>query len=157
MKKILTLGLLAVVAALGTSRSADAWTNCKFSIGLNWACQSGNNSFLWGLWHNGQVPEYDGYGGGHYNGLPPGYGPPYPPGTQPFPYFGTNKQQQHQSMPSAAAGSSTSYYHQANYAPSYQTPSTPTSYMPSYYSPSYYYPGYYYPGYGDGFSWFSQQ
>src|SRR5947209_2130307 len=106
MKRFLTVGLLAVVAALGTSRSADAWTNCKFSIGLNWACQSGNNTFLWGLWHNGQVPEYDGYGAGHgpsVNPLPPGYGPPYPPGTQPFPYFGTNQQQQQmQSMPTAA-------------------------------------------------------
>jgi len=160
MKKILTFGLLAVVAALASSRSADAWTNCKFSIGLNWACQSGNNNFLWGLWHNGQVPE-DGYGpgpGGHVNPLPPGYGPPYPPGTQPFPYFGSNQlQQQMQNMPSANYGNS--YYHQASYQPGYQT-YTPASYSQGYYGNSYYTPGYYtpsyYPGYGDGFSWFYQ-
>jgi hypothetical protein len=154
MKKILTLGLLAVVAALASSQSANAWTNCKFSIGLNWSCQSGNNNFLWGLWHNGQVPE-DGYGPGHgpaYNALPPGYGPAYPPGTQPFPFYGTNRQQQNQqNMPTAT--NSTSYYHQASYQPSYPAQYTPASYGYSY--PGYYYPSYS-PGYGDGFGWFGQ-
>ena len=159
MKRILTVGLLAVGAALCTSRPADAWTNCKFSIGLNWSCQSGNNNLFWGLWHNGQVPEYDGIApGGHgpgVNPLPPGYGPPYAPGTQPFPYFGNNQQQQKmQSMPTASGY--TNGYHQTNYQPSYQTPSSTPSYTGYYYyTPSYYTPGYY-PGYGDGFSWFGQ-
>ena len=53
MKKIVlaSVCLLAVCA-----QPALAWKNVRFSMGLNYQYQSGNNDFMWGLWHNGQVP-----------------------------------------------------------------------------------------------------
>jgi hypothetical protein len=153
MKHLLTLGVAAIAVALATSRPAEAWTNAKFSIGLNWACQSGNNSLLWGFWRNGQVPDDYGPGPGGGPSLPPGYGPPYPPGTQPFPYFGMN---QAPSMPNAYYGAPTQ-----NYAGSYNNSFYPASYQTGYQSPYYlptYSPSYNY-GYGMGndFTWYYQR
>ena len=120
MKKLLAFGLTAVVVALATTRPADAWVNCKFSVGLNWHFQSGNNSLLWGAYKNGQIPDFYGYGYGH----PPHSvlgGPPAAPGQQPFPWFGQTQQQP--TMPQASTGAaqaygggSGGYYYPASYS-----------------------------------------
>src|SRR3954466_8586706 len=59
MKRFLLLGFLTVFALALTERPASAWVNSRFSIGLNWHLQSANNSVLWGLWRNGQIPGPD--------------------------------------------------------------------------------------------------
>ena len=81
MRHLLTAGLLAVAALVTTARPADAWINAKFSAGVNWHWQSGNNSLLWGLFHDGQTPGPD-FGGGV------GFG--QAPCTHDFPFFGYN-------------------------------------------------------------------
>ena len=132
MKKILSTGLFALgLLALG-QQPASAWTNSKFSVGLNWHIQSGNNNILWGLWKNGQVPGPEAFGGGHG-------------GFAPAPSF-------HAPMPShayAAPGYSAPAYGMAQ---AYASPFQFANYVrPSdayyYPTPSYYYPmpSYYYP------------
>jgi hypothetical protein len=56
MKKIVSAGLMAICALVLSQQQASAWTNSRFSIGLNWEKQSGNNSCLWGAKRDGQVP-----------------------------------------------------------------------------------------------------
>ncbi len=66
MKRILTLGLVALGLTLGTNQEASAWVNFKFGAGINWQWQSGNNNILWGAFRDGQVPGpefFTGYGG----------------------------------------------------------------------------------------------
>jgi hypothetical protein len=168
MKQFLTVGALAALAVLATSRTADAWCNSKFSVGLNWSLQSGNNNLLWGVYRNGQIP--DGYDGGGYGGPgapPPGYG------AQPFPWFGSAQQQSNMPQASVAmpnvpqggyayngygyngygAGGYNSNLYPANYQ--YQTGYQPY-YAPGYYAPSYYPPAYY-PGHSDPFQWYYQR
>ena len=58
MKKFLMIGALALGLAAVSGQEASAWIKCNFSVGLNWSWESGNNSFLWGLWSSGQVPGY---------------------------------------------------------------------------------------------------
>ena len=137
MRKLLACGLSAVMVALATCRPADAWVNAKFSIGLNWHFQSGNNNFLWGFYRNGQVP----YDSGHGNLFD--YGPA--PGQQPFPWFGSTKQQ---NMPQAAAAGTQQAYGNTGYGNYYY----PASYQPGSVYP-YYYPNYY----NDQFTWFYQR
>jgi hypothetical protein len=158
MKKLLSVGVAAVLIALGTSRPADAWCNAKFSIGLNWSCQSGNNNLFWGLWRNGEIPSD--YGAGGYGpGAMPG---PGASGGQPFPWFGGNNATGN--MPQAAAalpaqsGYAAANYYGNNpyYAASYQ-PNQQASYQAPYYAPNYapnYTPGYYGT---DPFTWFYQR
>jgi hypothetical protein len=132
---------LSLCALALTERQAHAWVNCKFSIGLNWSLQSGNNNLFWGLFKNGQVPGPEAFGGGG----PFQYGPFMPPAgqTMPFPYFGQNQQQPTpQAMPQAApaANQNTFYYLQNQGWNPYQT----VSYQPNgYYYPSSFYPTYY--------------
>jgi hypothetical protein len=80
MKKYLSIGMLTVCALVISEHQAQAWVNSKFNIGLSWNLQSGNNSYLWGLWRNGQVPGPEPYGPGP-GGPPPG--PPYAFGNAP--------------------------------------------------------------------------
>src|SRR5437660_814339 len=96
MKKVLSIGLLTLCALAISERPAHAWVNAKFSVGLNWALQSGNNNILWGVFKNGQVPGPEAFGGGG----PFQYGPFMPPAgqTAPFPFFGNAPGQ----MPPAA-------------------------------------------------------
>ena len=56
------MGLLAFGLLALAQQPAAAWVNSKFSIGLNASCQSGNNSFFWGLYKNGQLPGPEAYG-----------------------------------------------------------------------------------------------
>ena len=111
MRKFLAFGLSAVVVAMSTCRTADAWVNAKFSIGLNWHIQTGNNCFLWGLFRNGQAPSDYGYFDDHHGWIlgptpgqtqqqpwhgsatptmPNGYGNYYPPrySASLYPYYG---------------------------------------------------------------------
>ena len=100
MKKILSMGLLTVCALMVAEQRAHAWVNGKFSIGLNWQVQSANNSILWGVFKNGQVPGPEAFGmpgcgggfcppggggGGHFG---PGGGYMPPAAQQSFPWFG---------------------------------------------------------------------
>ena len=85
MKKIIASGLLAVCLIAVSKQEASAWVNSKFGIGLNWDFQSGGNSFLWGLWRNGQPPGPEAFGAQRGFGAPmmaPGINP-YGPGIAP--------------------------------------------------------------------------
>jgi hypothetical protein len=153
VKKFLIMAGLALGVAAVSSQQASAWIKCNFSVGLNWSWESGNNSFLWGLWTSGQAPGYPtdvgcnpfcppgyafggfpggpAYGdfGGHapaYNGEPPqGYTAPAPTPADKGKEGGTSTQ-------------STSWYGNSAYQPAsyYQAPSyypqAPAAYYPSY-------------------------
>jgi hypothetical protein len=143
MKKLLSLGLLTVCALVISERQADAWVNSKFSVGLNWHLQSGNNNILWGMWKNGQVAGPEAFGGMPYGGgyIPFGGNPPA--GT--FPYFGANPQQMPPGHPAQTApppvqttGQQTSYFGNPYAYNPYQT----VGYQPNGYPPS---PNYYNP------------
>ncbi len=170
MKKLLSMGLLTLCALAASEREAQAWTNAKFSVGLNWQLQSANNNFLWGLWKNGQVPGPEAFGG-------PGGGGPgmYGPGglSQPagqFPYFGAQpmpqpmpQAQSFQGMPQQGFPAETApppAFTQAppqqaqayNYAaPNYYNPYQTVSYQQGAYYPNYY--GAYPQGYGYGYGY----
>jgi hypothetical protein len=146
MKKILSIGLLTLCALALGEREAHAWVNSKFSIGLNWHLQSGNNNILWGAWRNGQVPGPEAFG---HPGGPLQFGPgpnhsPHMPPAATFPYFGHNPQTMPAGFPQETAPPPTlsqGYgYHWSPYG-SYNA-FQPVSYMPGYY-PTYYYPSYY--------------
>ncbi|MSQ93433.1 MAG: hypothetical protein EXR98_02630 [Gemmataceae bacterium] len=143
MKKLLSLGLLTVCALVVSERQADAWLNSKFSVGLNWHLQSGNNNVLWGLWKNGQVPGPEAFGGMPHGHIPFGANPP----AGNFPYFGANPQQMPQAYPTQTApppvqtSQQAAYYYGMPYNYGYN-PYQTASYQPGGYSyPSYYYPG----------------
>jgi hypothetical protein len=145
MKKLLSVGLLTVCALAFADRPAHAWVNSKFSIGLNWHLQSGNNNILWGAWKNGQVPGPEAFGGGM--GSPFQYGPQMaPPGT--FPFFGSGQPNAPQGIPvQTAPPPQTAQEYQYN-------PYQSVSYQPNtgYVYPSYTYPSYTYPSYYSGYS-----
>jgi len=141
MKKILTLALLALPTALITDQQASAWTNTKFSIGLNWSRQSGGNNFFWGLFRNGQPPcpdgAYPGYAPGHY-------------GPQEFQYFGQKSgANPTQATPTRAtpttqqtAADGNTGYQPVNYSYDPSNPYSYYSYPQTYYGyqvPSYWY------------------
>lgn len=149
MKKLLSMGLLTLCALALAERPAHAWVNSKFSIGLNWHLQSGNNNVLWGLWKNGQVPGPEAFGqpGGHPGMFGPGPAGPYmQPAAQQqnFPFFGQHANpygyygmpQVYPTTEPPLNNPQQAYY--GNYNP-YQTV--------SYQYPSYVYPAYY-QGYG---------
>lgn len=94
MKKVITLGIMALAVAVASQQKASAWVNLKAGVGANMCWQSGGNCLFWGLFRNGQPP---GPGGdcGAFPGMPygpgaPGYGPGGPgpvgyPGPGPVP------------------------------------------------------------------------
>jgi hypothetical protein len=111
VKKFLIMGALALGLVAMPRQEASAWVKCNFSVGLNWSWESANNSALWGLWRNGQVPGYPSdawccspgsgswgsglygmgafpgygpYGGDPGYGRDPGYGPPPHNGAPPY-------------------------------------------------------------------------
>lgn len=137
MKRLLSIGLLAVCVLAVSERPAQAWVNAKFSIGLNWHLQSANNNFFWGLYKNGQVPGPEAFGAGGYPG-------PIPFGTNPpagsFPFYGNGPQMQPQPMPAQAAPAQAPQQH-AYYGYNYN-PYQAVSYQHYSYTPSYYYPMY---------------
>jgi hypothetical protein len=126
MKRILIAGLLALGILSLSQQQASAWCNQKFSIGLNWACQSGGNSLLWGAWRSGQPPGHDyapmypGHHHGHhqfptygaYQGEAPGQSFATVPAPTPAPAVAT---------PPKAAPQNSAYY----YRPTYQNVTFP--------------------------------
>jgi hypothetical protein len=161
MKQLFAMASAAILVGLASSGPAHAWINSKFSVGLNWSCQSGNNSFLWGVWRDGQIP-LDGY----YGGPPPGH----VPGAQPFPWFGNaNQSTMPQAyapaqQPNAYAGVNTyndpSYgFYPASYQSGYGAYQPYSTYTPSYYAPSYYNysQNYYTPNFNDPYAWYYQR
>jgi hypothetical protein len=144
MKKLLSIGMLTVCALALTERPADAWVNSKFSIGLNWHLQSGNNNVLWGLWKNGQVPGPEAFGGGGH-GAPFQFGPQMQPAGQ-FPFFGNGQPTMPQAYPAQTAPppqTAQQYTYNPFQNVSYQ-PNTGYYYYPQ---PQYTYPAYSYSGY----------
>jgi hypothetical protein len=149
MKKLLVASVLALALVSGSQQTASAWSHYKFSIGMNLDWSTGNNSWFWGLFRNGQIP--DGYGGGplgdYYAAPPVTYSQPGFHAPAPTPV-------QRQSAPGTPSSMMAGY--PANYY--YYQASYPGSYYPQaqYYPMSYYQPSgfsYYYPmSYGHGFS-----
>jgi hypothetical protein len=144
MKKLLSLGLLTVCALAISENQAHAWVNCKFSIGLNWHLQSANNSTLWGLWKNGQVPGPEAFGGGgQYGTVPFGQNP----GGGAFPFYGSAPQAAPQGYPTETTPPPVQTTQQQAYYGMPQNysynPYQAVSYQPNAYSyPSNYYPIY---------------
>ena len=130
MKKIVSLGLLAACALVVSERPAHAWVNSKFSVGLSWHLQSGNNNFLWGLWRNGQVPGPEAYQGPFHYGPPPAQN-----GT--FPWYGHAPQ--NETAPPPLAQQHAYYPAQQSYYNPYQAVSYQqyAQYYPSYFNPTY--------------------
>jgi hypothetical protein len=110
MKKIVLAGLFAISLIALSQQQASAWTNSRFSVGLNWSRQSGGNNFGWGAWVNGQPPGPEAFGGQgygfpsfapapshhHHHGSAPQYAPmpqaptaSYPVAPMQSPYAGT--------------------------------------------------------------------
>jgi hypothetical protein len=139
VKKALIASLAALVLLLVSQQQAYAWKKWSFNAGISINYEGGNNSFLWGLYQNGQVPGYpsDYYplnrsivsGPSPYGGFPAyggaplaadysgGHGPALPAGAQPMP-SGNQSQQPKQAETQAV------YYNNYNYQPAgYQTPS----------------------------------
>jgi hypothetical protein len=88
MKKFLSISLLALGALVFAEQKAQAWINSKFGIGLSWHLQSANNSTLWGMWRNGQIPGPEAFGPVPPPGMvPPGYPPPPVPAPGGVPIF----------------------------------------------------------------------
>ena len=143
MNKWLATSILALLVLAGVQQSASAWSNCKFSIGLNIEHSSGNNNFLWGFMHNGQVPS-------PYDAGPADYGVPSTHDIAPMPpmppYAPHASLAPAMSAPDAvAAAPPASYGYPMAYPASYYPLSYPASYAPM----SYFYPGdsYYRNGY----------
>jgi hypothetical protein len=61
MKKILAFALLTLCCLALVQQEACAWTNQRFSFGMEWQRQTGGNSFC-GIWRNGQPPGADAFG-----------------------------------------------------------------------------------------------
>ena len=138
MKKLLVLSILTIGSMILLERPADAWINAKFSAGINWELQSGNNTLLWGAWRNGesQCPEWQ--GGAGYQGT-----------AQSFPYFGAAPGMQPPAAYAQQPAAAPQQTSQFSTIPGWhnQGPYIPASYSPSQYAPNYYTPNYYAPGY----------
>lgn len=147
MRKAFFLGLTALGLALASGQEAKAWTNFKFSAGVNWQWQSGDNCLLWGLFRNGQVPGPEAFQ--HYG---------YPPHGSTFPFFGAAPAAPAATTPTNANPSSTSvpaqqtgWYGGNPYYTTGYTPYNPTYAYPTDYGfGAGYYGGYYYPSYWYG-------
>src|ERR1700738_1435980 len=82
MKRIISLGLLALGILCAADQQASAWVNSKFGVGLNWSWQGGGNNLLWGAIRGGTppCPENGPYGAPGFDGGFGGYGGGYGPG-----------------------------------------------------------------------------
>jgi hypothetical protein len=145
MNRILTLGVLALGLILGSQQQASAWCNFKFGAGVNWNYQGGNNCFGWGLFHSGEVPGPEVFGGCCPSGCPSPYmnygggpdcfagnggpGPAYAgmqnygPGAPGAPSY-ANGPQQYPQTPAAATGN-TPQKNPATTIPNYQSGQSP--------------------------------
>ena len=109
MKKLLTLGISAVLLALATDRPADAWINAKISVGVNWNWRTSNNYFFGGLVSSAHNPY------GILDAGPPpaqvsAWTPAAPQASTPAARVYT---------PASYGGNQSGFYYPANYQPSY--------------------------------------
>ena len=166
MKRMISLGLLALGLTLAHQQPASAWCNFKFGAGVNWHWQSGNNSYFCGLFKSGEVPgpEYFGVPGcGAGCAVPGGYGgAPLSGYTQDqFQYYGANPGvpgqpayagAPQQPTPHAPQAANVAQQTGATMIPNYQQPQQyQTPYQPASYNPYYYGNNYYQPAYGQYF------
>ncbi len=75
MKKVLSVGLLALAAVLGAQSKASAWCTFNFGTGLNFGVQSGGCKMLWGLVETSPGPYMPVGGCCQGYPCPPAYGP----------------------------------------------------------------------------------
>jgi hypothetical protein len=133
MKKFFALSLLTLALVTVSHQQAHAWSNIKFGAGVNVQWQTGDNTLLWGLFRNGQVPHPYGTGVPPHlmGGPPPAYAPmALPHGAGPV------------SAPLDGGAAGFQGQTQANPA-GYQQPQNASGYQPVSYQPAnYYYPTY---------------
>jgi hypothetical protein len=147
MKKLIILGALTLAVVLASNQQASAWSNIKFGVGMNLHWQAGDNTLLWGVFRNGQIPCPSPYGGG-----PGPYGPGYggPGGNFPMYYEPTaaeaNKQQAAAPAPAPIPPSVNQTNYNGNYQPvgyypntQYQVPMYVPGYNPYQQAPPYWY------------------
>ena len=102
MKKMFVVCALAMAVTMASQQTASAWSECKFSIGMNFAHAGGGNRFFWGLYHSAPYPGGQDLGpffpglaaaanNGQYFGWPPAgavgpapYVVPAPSGAPPY-------------------------------------------------------------------------
>ena len=140
MKKILLTGLIALGTVILAGQQASAWTNTKFSIGLNWQRQSGGNSLLWGLWNNGQPPGHE--CGPSFDAFPGHDDAHFGPSHHHHHHANVAPAPAHTAPPSHAYYYPQPAYHQPQYhQPQYRQPQYQTVNFPGYYPLSnYFYP-----------------
>jgi hypothetical protein len=145
MKKIVLAGLFAIGLIALSQQQASAWRNSKFSIGLNWEGQSGNNQFLWGTFRNGQVPGPEAFGGGQVGQGGQGYGASMPQFYVPAP-----QRQRFAPVPQGypPQGSSDATMREPPLASQYASPYQFATYPREVYYYYYPAPAYYYYSYG---------
>lgn len=160
MKKFLVIGLLALGLTALSQQQASAWYRINFSAGLNFSFESGNNSFLWGLFTNGQSPGgiTDAAPWGHpwgYHPYPVYYAYPVYV-SSPAPYYAASHGSHHYQTaepPRHKEPAQTSWHYNGNYqAVGYSYPAANYGYqIPNYYPSSGYYGSYQVPSYWYGY------
>jgi len=94
MKKLLVTCVLALTILMAHRQSASAWSEVKFSAGVNLGWVGGGNRFLWGLYHSAPYPGgqdlgpfFPGIAAAANNGAYYGYpaAGAYPPAGYPVP------------------------------------------------------------------------
>jgi hypothetical protein len=68
MKKLFVVCALAMAVTMASQQTASAWSECKFSVGLNFGWVGGGNRILWGAYRSAPYP-----GGQDLGPLMPGY------------------------------------------------------------------------------------
>jgi len=56
MKKLFVASVLALAATMACQQKASAWSEFKFSAGVNFGWAGGGNRILWGLYHSAPYP-----------------------------------------------------------------------------------------------------
>ena len=56
MKKLLWAAALALAAVMASQQTASAWSEFKFSAGVNMGWVGGGNRFFWGLYRSAPYP-----------------------------------------------------------------------------------------------------
>jgi hypothetical protein len=103
MKKLLVMSVLALAVSMACQQTASAWSEFKFSAGVNFGWVGGGNRFFWGLYRSAPYPggpdlppvfgqaflaqqaPHGGFGGGYAPGpyipgpVGPGMVSPHPP------------------------------------------------------------------------------
>lgn len=91
MKKIIIAGMMSACLMAVTQHPASAFVNSRIGVGLNWDCNCGGSSALWGAWRNGpqtaEPPELGGGSAGQTFGAPQFSANRNGPTTQPYGTF----------------------------------------------------------------------